>query len=639
MSGALNSRHTRNAGTHLAVFLLALAVASSGHALAAEPPRLPLHRTVDLNRGEFVRIELSDGSRATVKLLDVEEVRDTLRSAIREAKVKLEINGQPATVLAAMYHLPRTIAGVQIDCPVTRGFYRNCNPFEDSWGLEKDARLRLWPAGSPWVAPGALVYPVKQRWFANPTQMGNEPSYVDGGDVPHPKRGIYYHSGLDIGGCEGMVDVVSACDGLVVSAGGKAMPEYGNAPFYKPRGDYDYVYVLDAHGWFYRYAHLRSIDPAVQPGKRVKMGQKIGVLGKEGSSGGWAHLHFDIKAKQPSGKWGIQDAYAFLWEAYHREHRPQLVAVARPHHLIAAGEKLTLDGSRSWSAAGKIGRYQWTFGDGSTAEGALVERTYMQPGSYSEILKVTDARGRIDYDFATAQVLAKDQKEKLPPTIHASHAPTFDIRAGDPVTFKVRTFRADVGNEIWDFGDGSARVKVRSDGNVKPHDARGYAEAVHRFARPGHYLVRVEGTGHGGAKAVAHLSVRVEEKPTDSASSSLAITVAAGQHKRTNVPVRVRVPSGQIRNEKIASVTLTGPDGKSIPAQWTRAGLVPGDGSELHFVLPHLAAGESVRLKAILSTRPPSTGGFAWKDHRGHHTDLVLSKDFVESVKVTVQAR
>ena len=70
------------------------------------------------------------------------------------------------------------------------------------------------------------------------------------------------------------------------------------------------------HGWFYRYAHLKSIDPAVQPGQRVKMGQKIGVLGKEGSSGGWAHLHFDIKARQPSGKWGIQDAYAFLWEAY-----------------------------------------------------------------------------------------------------------------------------------------------------------------------------------------------------------------------------------------------------------------------------------------------------------------------------------
>ena len=40
------------------------------------------------------------------------------------------------------------------------------------------------------------------------------------------------------------------------------------------------------------------------------------------------------------------------------------------------------------------------------------------------------------------------------------------------------------------------------------------------------------------------------------ASPSFEITVAAGPHERTNVPVRVRVPRGQIPNEKIASVTL-----------------------------------------------------------------------------------
>src|SRR5262245_30619748 len=444
-------------------------------------PRQSPFATVDLDRNESADVRLPDGSKARVKLLDVEETRDSLRSALRLARVKVEINGRTTTLVSGNYRLPVTVAGVQVDCPATKGLYRNHDKFEDSWGLDKDARLRLWPEKSAWLTPGTFAYPARQRWFAGPTQIGNEPSYVDGGDRPPAQRPIYYHSGNDIGGCEGMVDVVSACDGLVVSARGKAMPEYGDAPFYKPRGDYDYVYVLDAHGWFYRYAHLKSIDEAVQPGKRIKMGQKIGVLGKEGSSGGWAHLHFDIKAKQPSGRWGIQDAYPFLWEAYQREHRPQLIAVARPHHLIAAGETVTLDGSRSWSAAGKISRYRWTFGDGSTADGARIERTYKQPGSYSEILEVTDARGRIDHDFAIVQVLDRDQKEKLPPTIHACYAPTFEVRPGDPVTFKVRTFRADIGNETWDFGDGSASVKVRSDGNAKPHAAKGYAETVHRF--------------------------------------------------------------------------------------------------------------------------------------------------------------
>jgi murein DD-endopeptidase MepM/ murein hydrolase activator NlpD len=497
----------------LTLTLLALvpALAAAGAEPAAhESP----FRTLDLNRGEVQEVRLSDARTVKVKLLDVREERDSLRSAVRRASVRVEIDGTAATVASGNYHLPVTAGGVQIDCPVIKGYYPNHDPFEDSWGLVKDARVRVWPKDAPWLEPGTFVYPLKQRWFAGPTQIGNEPSYVDGGDNPPARRPIYYHAGNDLGGCEGMAEVLSACDGVVASAGGKAMAEYADAPFYKPRGDYDYVYVVDARGWFYRYAHLHSIDPAIRPGGRVKAGQKIGVLGKEGSSGGWAHLHFDIKAKQPSGQWGVQDAYPFLWEAYRREYRPRVVAVARPHHLAAVGEAVRLDGSRSWSATGRIARYEWGFGDGGTAQGPTVERAYDRAGSYSEVLKVTDAAGEVDYDFAIVQVVERDPAKKLPPTIHAAYAPTFDIRTGDPVTFKVRTFRTAegaAGNENWDFGDGGVRVTVRSGGSAKEHDPDGYASTVHRFKQPGHYVVRVEGKGPEGMTAVGHVHVRVEE--------------------------------------------------------------------------------------------------------------------------------
>ena len=82
----------------------------------------------------------------------------------------------------------------------------------------------------------------------------------------------------------------------------------------------------------------------------------------------------------------------------------------------------------------------------------------------------------------------------------------------DPVTFKVRTFHTDPAGETWDFGDGSPPEKVRSDANAKEHAPNGYAEAVHRYARPGHYLVRVEQVGKGGAKVTARLHVEVGEK-------------------------------------------------------------------------------------------------------------------------------
>jgi hypothetical protein len=333
--------------------------------------------------------------------------------------------------------------------------------------------------------------------------MANEPVYVDGGDTPR-KENIYYHNGLDLGGCEGMVDVVAATHGLVVSSGNERLGGYEETPV-SPR--YDVVYLRDERGWFYRYSHLKTIEPEIRPGARVRMGQKIGLLGKEGGSGGWSHLHFDINARQPSGRYGIQEGYAFLWQAYRAKHRPKVVAVARPHHLVWSGQTAKLDGSKSH---GTDLKHQWTFTDGTTAEGATVERTYREPGSYAEILKVTDPEGNTDYDFAIVQVIAKEGPERLPPTIHATYAPTWNIRTGYQVTFKVRTFRTTDGEETWDFGDGSPPVTVQSDGNVRAHDPLGYAETDHRYEKAGTYLVKVQRTDGHGQTATARLVVRVE---------------------------------------------------------------------------------------------------------------------------------
>lgn len=109
------------------------------------------------------------------------------------------------------------------------------------------------------------------------------------------------------------------------------------------------------------------------------------------------------------------------------------------------------------------------------------------------------------------------------------------------------------------------------------------------------------------------------------ASASLEITVEAGAHERKNVPVRTPMPHNQIGGDPIASVTLAGPDGKSIPAQWTGPSLASNSTGELHFILPHLARGESMRLKATLSTQPAITGeGFTWRNHPGQHMELTF---------------
>ncbi len=492
----------------LSIFLFSIAVPEPLGAEDSVPTLQPLVRIVDLKIGETAQVELCDGALATVTLLNVTEHRDSVRGAVRRTEVDVEVNHTRVQLGAANYDLPTTIAGVQIDCSITKGTVGNSR--RNVWGLNQDARLRLWPAGSPLTQPGTFVYPLKQRWFAGDTQMANEPTFVNGGEKPERKK-IYYHDGLDFGGSEGLVEVVSATDAMVVSAGRRTAAGDGESP---RRSAYDSVYTVDGRGWSLGYVHLQSIDPAIRPGVRVRKGQTIGILGKEGSSGGWSHLHLSSRTKQQAGRQVTLSAYAFIWDAYVREYHPKLKAVARPHHLLWAGETVTLDATKSWSAEGKIAHYAWSMHDRAKATGAKVEMTYPAAGTYSEVVKVSDANGNADYDFVVVQVLDPHDRERLPPTINPNYFPTFGIHPGAPVTFKVRVFRTVGGPVHWDFGDGSPSVAVRAGGSSEDHAADGYVLTKHTYQQPGHYVVTASHTNEHGLAAVGHLQVRVNTSST-----------------------------------------------------------------------------------------------------------------------------
>ena len=273
---------------------------------------------------------------------------------------------------------------------------------------------------------------------------------------------------------------------------------------------YDVVYILDNRGWYYRYSHLQMIATPVIPGKRVKMGQRIGLIGKEGGSGGWSHLHFGIKCRQPSGMWGTQNGYAFIWQAYQQQYSPEIIAVARPHHLVYTNEPVQLDASKSWCKTGHIAKCEWTFCDGTKAKGHTVNRAYERAGQYSETVKVTDSAGNVAYDFAVVYVIDRQHSERVPSAIHANYYPTFGLRVNDEVTFKVRSFATQHGEEVWDFGDASTSVKVQSDGNVDQHNPAGYAITRHRYRKAGDYIVTVRRSDEHGYEAIGHLHVRIE---------------------------------------------------------------------------------------------------------------------------------
>ncbi|MCA9133714.1 MAG: PKD domain-containing protein [Planctomycetales bacterium] len=495
---------------YFSLFVLCLLASLGGRwqPLAAQSPEPsaiePLVRVVDLDVGESSKVTLCDGSQATLKLVSLDEQRDKVRLAVRRAKLVLEVNGQRVELEAAPYRLPITAAGVQLDCSVTAGMNSNGTP--EFWGLEKDARLRVWPADSPWITPGSFIYPLKQGWLATRTWFDNQA--VDGGATILKK--IYYHSGLDIGASEGLVEVIAATDALVVQRGTDVLEGHQQDTPASPR--YDVVYLLDGRGWYYRYSHLKEIAPDILPGRVIRQGELVGLVGKEGASGGWSHLHFEIKSRQPSGKWGTQAGFAFLHQAYVEEFGLKMYALARPSHFLVAGEAAELDGSRSWTASGEPLQYEWTLHDGTKRAGAKTTVTYPTPGYWCETLQVTNAAGESDYDFVEVMVLDPGDLQHYTPSLNLNFHPSRDIQVEDEITFKVRSFRMVGGEESWDFGDGSPAQTTRSPEEAEPLAADGYAQLTHRYKKPGQYIVTVSRTHDNGQTATSKLCVTVEAK-------------------------------------------------------------------------------------------------------------------------------
>ena len=113
--------------------LTGLLLTISGTSFGQQAQSVPF-RAIDLSIGEVQRVQLSDDKDVRVKLIELRETRDEVRSAVRDAVAVIEINGKRITVSCANYQLPVSVADVQIDCPVTKGYLNNSagNPWADN---------------------------------------------------------------------------------------------------------------------------------------------------------------------------------------------------------------------------------------------------------------------------------------------------------------------------------------------------------------------------------------------------------------------------------------------------------------------------------------------------------------------------
>jgi large repetitive protein len=224
------------------------------------------------------------------------------------------------------------------------------------------------------------------------------------------------------------------------------------------------------------------------------------------------------------------------------------VAHAGQDRLVAPGEVVRFDATASTDADGRIVRYGWDFGDGTTADGPVVGHRFAGPGTYRVTLRVEDDAGVANSAASDALTV----RVNAPPTADAGGDRTVIINR--PVQFTASASRDPDGSIIahrWDFGGGI----VKSGRNV-----------VDAFSATGSFPVTLTVTDDSGvanSTQATTITVRVVNAPNQppQANAGTDRSVAVGE---------------QVAFDGSAS---TDPDGTIISYQWDFGDGTQADGA------------------------------------------------------------
>lgn len=164
------------------------------------------------------------------------------------------------------------------------------------------------------------------------------------------------------------------------------------------------------------------------------------------------------------------------------------------------GHPVHFDASSSVDRDGKIVSYSWDFGDGSKANGPVLDHTYKKPGIYNAVLTVTDDSGT-----RTAAVPLKLNVVIQAPPIAKIIAKDHCYSGGvhDGILFDATQSRAHDNRPLqyaWDFGDGQTAKGPR---------------VFHAFKKPGKYTVKLivkDGSGTRCARGEDTVKVTVKRR-------------------------------------------------------------------------------------------------------------------------------
>lgn len=418
---------------------------------------------VALDPGEEHRFVLRDGASRTIRLVSIEEYRDSVVGRVRRAEVAVAIDGRPLTLLCAPCVMPTETDGLRIQADATAGFWP---------GQAAAAQLSLWDAADPIVDTTKFGFPlVDHALFSAGLQTFNENAWQNfRADGPGSPANVHNY-GIDLTGYEGRDEVRSAVSGRIL----------GTWTEIREKWDPGSVVILGDDGLWWEYAHLDRTVPGITKDARIEKGAPLGYVGTRGPYGRNPNMHLGTYFVTGPKRWNINrtlNLYPWIVTAYEAAHKQGLYAVAGGHQVAFAGETVVFDGAHSLCFDSAITSWEWRFSDGSSAPGQRVEKAFARPGIHSAALWVSDARGRRDAGCCEVKVYPRENPGPLARLVLSAH-PSRGARPGETVFFRGWMQGEGVEDGLaLDFDDGTPVVACAS-----------REEVTHVFPQPGIYVV------------------------------------------------------------------------------------------------------------------------------------------------------
>jgi len=188
------------------------------------------------------------------------------------------------------------------------------------------------------------------------------------------------------------------------------------------------------------------------------------------------------------------------------------VAEAGTDQQAVVGQTISVSAGASYDIDGRIDRFVWDMGDGTTLEGETVSHAYGAPGAYQVTLTVTD-------DSGVANARATDH---LRIAVNAPPVPAFTLPSRPLSVSEVATLDAGGSSDadgrilsyIWDFGDGAT-----GEGPL----------VTYAWGRAGDFpvtLTVIDDSGTGSALQSLTQTIRIDAAPVADAGPDQFVTAS-----------------------------------------------------------------------------------------------------------------